>query len=35
MTESTHSTEQQPAVKAAGFKSVEVLTINGFETQEL
>ena len=23
------------AVKAAGFKSVEVLTINGFETQEL
>jgi histidinol-phosphatase (PHP family) len=27
--------EAAAAVKAAGFKSVEVLTINGFETQEL
>ena len=27
--------EAAAAVKAAGFKSVEVLTVNGFETQEL
>ena len=27
--------EAAAAVKAAGFKSVEVLTVNGFETQQL